>query len=485
MCRFTLPHALLLLHAMVHTTADQPKPAEHKARVEKAVKAVIKAINEGNAEAFYRLLEPGFQKMVLPLPECKTFLRDLQQKYGKVAQWHEGKAEGEWQVYQGRGEKKPFLLKISVRGDGLIDGLEINADLTGDLPAGPMALADLKKRLQTAVEQTLQEDHIPSISLALVKGDRIIWAEAFGYLNLAKKVKADPNTVYVTGSIFKVVVATAVMKLVDEKKLKLDAPVNRYLKKFKIVRNRKIEDALTLRHLLTHRGGLPEVNTQVKVWERKLPIPLEDLLQTSAWLMEKPGEKERYSNLGYSLAAYVVGQVAGKPIHRAFKDLLFDPLRMHRTAFAPTPAMIENLAIPYRTSVLGSGVVATSRIRLDTYPAGDVYSTPSDMARFLIMHLNGGKYRDHQVVSETSVRSMAAVQFPWDGGRFGLGWAVDSFKGRDLLTHSGALEGFRSTMRIDPKARLGVVLFANKSLNDNPLPDLANLAIALLDKLKE
>jgi CubicO group peptidase (beta-lactamase class C family) len=121
-------------------------------------------------------------------------------------------------------------------------------------------------------------------------------------------------------------------------------------------------------------------------------------------------------------------------------------------------------------------------IRLDTFPAGDVYSTPSDMARFLIMHLNGGKYQDRQILSSKSVRDMATVQFAKNEGRFGLGWVVGKVKGRDMLWHNGAVEGFRSHMRIDPKNRLGVVLFANKFPEDYPLTDLANLAIALLGK---
>jgi CubicO group peptidase (beta-lactamase class C family) len=457
-------------------------PAE-KALADKVVKAVIKAYSADAAEDWHRLLVPSFQKL-LPLPEFKKFLRTQRDKYGKAGSWREAKGEGDWRVYRVRGEKKVFLLRLHIESNGRIGGLQVLPDSTHDLPPGPMSLADVKKRLAAAVERTLKDEHIPSISLALVKGDRIVWAEAFGHMNVARKVKADRNTVYQIGSIFKVVVASAVMRLVDEGKLKLDAPVNRYLKHFKVIRNRKVENGLTLRHLLTHRSGLPDVNAAVPLWHRRLPIPLELLLETSVWVTDKPGEKKQYSNLGFSLAAYLVGEASGKPFPEAVRDLVLKPLGMSRTVFAPTPAMYEDLAIPYQDGLFGR-LTPAERIRLDVYPAGDVYSTPSEMARFLIMHLSEGKYRGKRVLSAKSVRRMGTLQLDKEKGGFGLGWIVDSFRGRDILWHNGGLLGFSSQMRIDPKNRLGVVLFANKFPDDDPLPDLANLALALLEKVQE
>jgi Beta-lactamase len=356
MCRMPLFPAVLFLTLMVPANAGRQKTDKDLA--DTAAKAVLKALNEDAAGDLHRLLVASFQKEQ-PLAEFKKFFRQQRDEFGKVSLGRDGTVEGGWWVYQVRGERKTFVLKLHLQANGRINGLKIAPDLIAELPAAPVSLADLKKRLGAAVERARESHRLPSISLALVKRDRIIWAEAFGYLNVAKKVKADPETVYVVGSIFKVVVATAVMKLADEGKVTLDGPVNRYLKKFKMVRDRKVENGLTLRHLLTHRGGLPEVGSQVRVWDGKLPIPLEDLLKTSGWLMEKPGEKERYSNLGFSLAAYVAGQVSAKPIPETFQDLVLKPLDMDRTAFATTAAMLENLAIPYRDAPNGKGVAAT------------------------------------------------------------------------------------------------------------------------------
>src|SRR5262249_48147090 len=152
------------------------------------------------------------------------------------------------------------------------------------------------------------------------------------------------------------------------------------------------------------------------------------------------------------------------------REKLFEPLGMSQTEFEPTPKMEENLAIPYATSQ-GGKVVPTVRLRLDVYPAGDVYSTPSDIARFLLMFLNGGKSGGKQVLSPAAIQEMGRRQFE---GPFGLGWVVDSHNNRRVLWHNGGVRGFSSQMRIDPEKRLGIVLFANNfnifDLANDPLP---------------
>jgi len=130
-----------------------------------------------------------------------------------------------------------------------------------NLPAGPLTLADVQERLRQAIAQTMYAQHVPSISLALVKGDRIVWAKAFGYMNLARSVSANEDTVYITGSMFKVVVASAVMQLVDEGKLDLDRPVNTYLQGLQIPSRFDQQAPLTTCHLLSHHGGKYETDS--------------------------------------------------------------------------------------------------------------------------------------------------------------------------------------------------------------------------------
>src|SRR5205807_7832202 len=134
----------------------------------------------------------------------------------------------------------------------------------------------------------------------------------------------------------------------------------------------------------------------------------------------------------------------GISIERAIRKRLFDPLQMDHTVFEPTPAITENLAIPYYSSSDGKDTIAAPRVRLDVWPAGDVYSTPSDMARFLIVHLNQGKYNGKQILSPKSVAEMTKLQFAGknETSGQGLGWMINVIRGRRTLWHNGSVPGF-------------------------------------------
>ncbi len=207
----------------------------------------------------------------------------------------------------------------------------------------------------------------------------------------------------------------------------------------------------------------------------------------------KPGQQFQYSNLAYTFNGYLLGVLDGTDCETALRKRLLNPLGMTSTAFTPTAAMGENMAVPYQTALDGKTLAPANRVRLDVYPAGDVYSTPSDMARFLILHLNGGRYGDKQVMSPKSVAEMARPQFAKKGEAVGqgLGWMVGGPGGPRALWHNGAVPGFYTFMVADPERRVGVVLFSNKfnqlgtvlGLDPDPLVDLSRLAIELLRRL--
>jgi zinc protease len=472
---------------------EKTPAAPARAEPAQVVAALVKAINEGSGKELHPLFTKARQAE-MPLPLLGMVLRQTKLKYGKInGVTTEAKPDGKYHVFRVRGEKQPLVLKVSLDDHGLLADLQLVPALLQDLPPGPLTLDQVQTRMQSAVAQTLDVYRVPSISLALVKGDRIVWTQAFGYQNVAKRVPADPETVYVTGSIFKVIVATAIMQQVDEGKLELDAPVNKYLKGFQVPNSFEKDAPLTVRHLLSHHGGVPNGAQLVELWDRRLPASVEDVVRKQVKVVSKPGTKFEYSNLAYTLAGYLVGQVDGTTFERAMARRLFTPLDMKRTAFTPTAAMIEDLAIPYQNSSNGKEVLPTGRVRLDVYPAGDVYSTPSDLARFLILHINGGKYGDKQIVSPKSIAEMAKLQFAKKDAHAGegLGWMIrPAGQGRHMW-HNGAVPGFYSFMMIDPDKRVGAVLFANKfnSLEMalgvflDPLQDLSALAVELLGRM--
>src|SRR5205085_2232996 len=116
------------------------------------------------------------------------------------------------------------------------------------------------------------------------------------------------------------------------------------------------------------------------------------------------------SNYAFAFNGWLLGQVTNSSVETALRRRLFEPLDMKRTVFEPTAALSENLAVPYQLTLDGKEVRPTPRTRLDVYPAGDVYSTPTDLAHFLVLHLNGGRYAGKQVLSARAVAEMATPQ---------------------------------------------------------------------------
>jgi len=142
-------------------------------------------------------------------------------------------------------------------------------------PGGNDAIERTKQVLTNEIKKILRETGTPSISIALVKADKIIWTAAFGYANVRTKTLADTATIYHTGSSFKLVTATAFMQLVEQGKLALDAPVNKYLVDKPINDRTATGKSVTLRHLLSHHSGLNEIFKMVPLWGRSYPKTLE------------------------------------------------------------------------------------------------------------------------------------------------------------------------------------------------------------------
>src|SRR5262249_23038975 len=156
--------------------------------------------------------------------------------------------------------------------------------------------------------------------------------------------------------------------------------VNRYLKGFQVPNPFDKEAPLTVRHLLSHHGGIPNGAQVVELWSRRLPTSVDDIVHKEVKATSKPGVKFAYSNYAYTFNGWLLGQLSGSTFESSIRQRLLTPLEMKRTFFEPNAAMCENLAIPYQPSLDGKRIDPMPYTRLDVYPAGDVYSTPTDLA---------------------------------------------------------------------------------------------------------
>ena len=347
----------------------------------------------------------------------------------------------------------------------------------------PTDLSRTTEVLSSEINRILEQTGIPSVSIALLKEDRILWNAAFGHANVRLQVPASPETVYSTGSCFKPITATAVMQLVDAGKIQLDDPINDYLGEHAV--NDRSDDGkpVTVRHLLSHYSGLttePEAAgggrgaESVPLWSRSPLKPLHELpsLLTAT---SDPGQTFRYSNYGYSLAGLLIERVSGQTYEEYVVDNILKPLGIQERPVVPTPEMIERMALPYRLEQ--NVAVPEDWHRLDVYPAGDTWLSVPATSKFLLMHLNDGRHDGVRILSKASVEEMRAPQL---GGASGLDFGIRQHDGSTLITHGGGVPGYSTNFILDVDSKVGVYVAANATLQIVAVRLLAQMSIDLL-----
>src|SRR5689334_18730374 len=347
---------------------------------------------------------------------------------------------------------------------------------------GRFDLEKTKTVLSSVIQKTLAENGVPSMSIALVRGDSIVWKAAFGFANMRTRTPATTETLYSTGSSFKSVTATAVMQLAEQGKLKLDDPINRYLGESQV--HDQSDKPVTFTHILSHWSGLNSGAETQPIWGRKLPATLDEL--TSKLHSVRPPEtKWEYNNFAYGTAGLLVQKISGVEYEQYMVEHVLKPLGV-RTPHPvyPSPEMVERMALPYAAGGTLGKPAPVAQVHFDVYPAGDIYLTAEDMARYLAAQLNGGVFHGKRILSEESVREMHTPRF---GGDYGFGfWMVhDSATGHTLIHHGGAIGGQRAFLIGDLDAHVGLYYMTNSDyLPDATPPAQSEIVYAALKLLR-
>ena len=347
--------------------------------------------------------------------------------------------------------------------------------------------------LEPEIQRALIAGNIPSASVALIAGDRVIWTGAYGYSNLWARTPATPNTVYLIGSTFKTMSTIALLQQMEQGKFKLDDRVNDYLTDFKI-QGEDAQHPVTFRQLLAHASGLPAGEFgPISVWADTAPPPLDEYLRKSLKVDKPPLTSVAYSNLAYTLIAYLVQKFSGVPYKQYIQEHVFTPLEMTSTAFEPTPEMNERLSIPYTFEEKTGSQVAAMRLKASVWPAGIVYGTVPNQANWLIANLNGGVFKGKRIISEQTLEQMFTRQYDqfkggiegiWgnDTAGFGLTWWVQVRDGDRYIAHSGSVPGYTAFLLGNRDRKLGFAILTNGNRAHPHLFKLADRAIDLLKK---
>jgi CubicO group peptidase (beta-lactamase class C family) len=351
---------------------------------------------------------------------------------------------------------------------------------------------NLSRDFEPEILKAMSKGNIPSAAVALVYEDRIVLAGSYGYSNAWARTPAFPETVYLIGSTFKTMSTYALLQQMEQGKFKLDDPVNAYLTDFKIEGDLP-SNPVTFRHLLTHTSGLPADFGPCPVWGEHAPLPLDQYLRQSLRLQSPPLSTVIYSNIAYTLVAYLVEKFSGTPFRRYIQENIFDPLGMKDTAFEPRPDMVEKLAIPYFYEPRSGHYMPVGWTKANVWPAGIVYGTVIDLAQWLIANLNHGVYKAKPLISEATFTEVMRRQYDRFAGPmhegwlnettgYGLTWWVSERGGEKIFAHSGSVTGYTAFLAGDLDRKTGVAILTNGNRSHKYLFELALLGLDCLNR---
>jgi CubicO group peptidase (beta-lactamase class C family) len=338
-------------------------------------------------------------------------------------------------------------------------------------------------RLEQRIADEMEAAGVPGLALALVHRQEVVYAGGAGVTSVENGgAPVTPQTLFRIASTTKPLVGTAIMRLVEAGTLDLERPLSAYVPWLQFSQP-GIEDHLTLRHLLSHTSGLPQLRGDL---DTRDPGALATFVReklSSYPLLVPPGRLWLYSGAGIALAAFVAEVASGMAFPDLMRRLVFDPLDMQRTTFDPLVAMTYPLAQAHTAGEEGTLHVEHRFIANAVFdPAGGAMSTALDLANFAILHLNQGRFRDRQLLSPESVRTMQTpVVSLWTFAEegYGLAFATERYKGVRLVRHNGGgLASYASCFYLAPDEEMAVVLLAN---GGRPMPILRHL----LDQLFE
>ncbi len=330
--------------------------------------------------------------------------------------------------------------------------------------------------LDDYVNKAMKEWEVPGVAIAIVKNDRIVLAKGYGVRKLGEPAAVNEQTIFAIGSVSKAFTAAALAMLVDEGKIKWDDPVTKYLPGFQLY-DPYVTREMTVRDLLCHRLGLERGDL---LWYGS-NYTRDEILHRVRYLKPSWSLRSRfgYQNIMYLAAGQILQQVTGKSWDDFVRERIFAPLGMKTSSTSTRElARFDNVATPHAKIEDKVQIVPWRNID-NIAPAGSINSNVVEVAQWVRLQLNEGKYAEKQLLSSGAIKEMhkphtiIAQELPYSllfpEARFltyGLGWFVHDFRGRKVIEHGGDIDGMSALVAMMPEEKLGIVILTNLSRNE-------------------
>ena len=336
------------------------------------------------------------------------------------------------------------------------------------------------------VEQSARAElaklNIPGAAVAIVQGERVIFAKGFGTANVETGEAVRPDMLFRLGSTTKMFTAAALVGLAVEGKIDLNAPVSRYIQDLPPRLSQ-----VTANQLLSHTAGIQDVAPMYGSHD-ETALALGIHSWNDSWLFTSPGRIFSYSNPGYWMAGYLVEVLTGKPYADAMDVRIFQPLGMERTTLRPFVAMTYPLAQGHEEIGGKCRIARPAADNAASWPAGSIFSNTTDLARFVMAFLNDGRIGGKQVLSPKTIALLSSPHAPYPDSpdAYGYGLTIRKLRGVSVLEHGGSRMGYGSFIAMAPGQRVGVIVQTNRSGANLPATvDKALEMLLPLEKLEE
>ena len=346
---------------------------------------------------------------------------------------------------------------------------------------GPTDPQELEAFIDGVMAAQMGAYHIPGATISVVKDGELFFAKGYGYADLESRKPVIANeTLFRVGSVSKLLTWTAVMQLAEQGKLDLNVDVNTYLTDFKIPDT--YPEPITLAHLMTHTAGFEDHG---RIFARSA----DDVKPLGVYLannmparVRSPGEFTAYSNHGTALAGYIVEEVSGMPFDDYIEENIYKPLDMQHSTFRQPipPELAPNMAVGY-TYENGAYKAEEFEYLNGLMPAGSMSATSTDMANFMIAHLEDGRYGGVRILQEATAQEMHRRHFTHDPRINGMcyGFYEGRLNDQKIIEHGGDTIYFHSLLVLLPEENVGLFVSFN-SIDTEPENPLGGARVELL-----
>jgi CubicO group peptidase (beta-lactamase class C family) len=332
----------------------------------------------------------------------------------------------------------------------------------------------IKDSLDNYVTRAMEEWQIPGVAVGIVKNGKVVLLKGYGVKEMGKPGKVDEHTLFMIGSNTKAFTGIAIAMLDAEKKLSLDDKVQKWLPDFKLYDPWVAKEA-NIRDLLCHRLGFETFQGDFMYFDSDL---------TTAQVREKMGKlkplysfrgKWGYTNCAFMTAGEIIPKVTGQSWEDYLREKIFKPLGMNETIALTLEMPKANNRAMAHTVVMGElKMIPYGKID-NLAAAGSISSSVNDMSKWMLAQLDRGKLDDKQVIPAMAIsQTWLPHSILGNGGTmynrghfalYGLGWFLEEYEGRKIVSHTGGVNGFVTSVTLLPEEKLGILVFTNTDAN--------------------